>query len=327
MNNKLVSILIPLYNSEKYIQETIESCLNQTYKNIEIVVVDDGSSDNSFNLALEFSKKHKNVFVYQQSNSGAPKARNLAFQKSKGDYIQYLDADDLLEKNKILTQIERFKNSNEKTIIFGDVKYFEKDKNFSWNYNSITKDYRDAKEFLLDLWSSSNSVLIHSWLTPRHLIEEVHGWDEQILKNQDGVFFAKVASISSQVIYKKESIVYCRVDNTNSISRKKSPKSEASRLTSYEEYEKIFQDELVNEKVKKALATVYSDFIFNNYPENKELCKQAHQKITSFGFKEPLYRNISLYKNLAPFFGIYNTIGLHKKLSFVKQKIKKLLRG
>lgn len=327
MNNKLVSILIPLYNSEKYIQKTIESCLNQSYQNIEIIIVDDGSSDNSFTIALEFSKSYNNIFVYQQPNSGAPKARNLAFEKSKGDYIQYLDADDLLEGNKILTQIERFKSSDENIIIFGGVKYFENDISISWDYSSIMKDYNNTKEFLIDLWSNSKSVLIHSWLTPRYLIEETKGWDEHILKNQDGVFFAKIASLSSQIIYKKESIVYCRVDNTNSISRKKSSKSEASRLKSYEEYEKIFKNELSDEKVKKALATVYSDFIFNNYPENKELCKQAYQKITSFGLKEPIYENISLYKNLAPFLGIYNTINLHKKLSFFKQKIKQLLRG
>jgi len=326
-SSSLVSVLIPCYNSEEYIEQTLKSCINQTYNNIEIIVVDDGSKDNSLEILKKFEKRYKNIKVFQQENRGAPVARNLAFEKSKGDYIQYLDADDLLEENKILTQIEKFKNSNENIIIFGGVKYFENDISISWDYSSIIKDYNNTKEFLIDLWSSSKSVLIHSWLTPRHLIEEVKGWDETLLKNQDGVFFAKVASLSGQIIYQKESIVYCRVDNTNSISRKKSSKSEASRLKSYEEYEKIFKNELSDEKVKKALATVYSDFIFNNYPENKGLCQQAHQKITSFGFKKPIYENISLYKNLAPFLGIYNTINLHKKLSFFKQKIKQLLRG
>ena len=102
MNPPKVSILIPLYNSENYIEETIQSCLNQTYENIEIIIVDDGSTDKSLQIAKSFeSGKLK---VYSQPNSGACKARNLAFEKSIGDYIQYLDADDLLSENKIENQ-------------------------------------------------------------------------------------------------------------------------------------------------------------------------------------------------------------------------------
>lgn len=89
-----VSILIPCYNSERFVAETLDSCLAQTYRNIEIIVVDDGSTDNSFAIAKSFESNI--IKVYRQDNSGACAARNYAFRKSSGEYIVYLDADDIL---------------------------------------------------------------------------------------------------------------------------------------------------------------------------------------------------------------------------------------
>ena len=107
-----VSILIPLYNSEKYIAQTIQSALNQTWENKEIIIVDDGSSDNSFEIARKFESDIVKVFL--QKNSGSCITRNEAFSFSSGEYIQYLDADDLLSPNKIEFQmklIERAENT------------------------------------------------------------------------------------------------------------------------------------------------------------------------------------------------------------------------
>ena len=104
MNNPKVSILIPLYNSEEYIAETIDSCLNQTYDNIEIIIVDDGSTDAGLEIARQYEIKYENIKVKTQKNSGAPVARNKAFALSTGEYIQYIDADDLLHPDKIYLQ-------------------------------------------------------------------------------------------------------------------------------------------------------------------------------------------------------------------------------
>ena len=93
MSQPLVSILIPCYNSEKWLAETLESALAQTWQNKEIIVVDDGSSDGSLSIAQKFSSSK--VAVISQKNRGASSARNLALGKAQGDFIQYLDADDL----------------------------------------------------------------------------------------------------------------------------------------------------------------------------------------------------------------------------------------
>src|SRR5438876_12039612 len=108
----LVSILIPAYNSERWIAETIKSALNQTWPRKEIIVVDDGSRDQTLATARRFASK--TVAVISQENQGASAARNKALQLCQGDYIQWLDADDLLAPDKIQRQMAVTKDSESK---------------------------------------------------------------------------------------------------------------------------------------------------------------------------------------------------------------------
>ncbi|MGA9294677.1 MAG: glycosyltransferase family A protein, partial [Ignavibacteriaceae bacterium] len=106
--NPLVSCIIPAFNSERYIEEAIKSVLNQTYSNIELIVIDDGSTDNT----SEFVKKFKGkVKYFRQANSGPSAARNSGLSKALGDFISFLDSDDLWEKNKISYQMECFEKN------------------------------------------------------------------------------------------------------------------------------------------------------------------------------------------------------------------------
>src|SRR5438270_12906784 len=100
----LVSILIPAYNAEPWVGDTIKSALNQTWPRKEIIVVDDGSRDQTLQVVRQFASK--DVSVVTQENQGASVARNRAFELCQGDYIQWLDADDLLGPDKIIRQME-----------------------------------------------------------------------------------------------------------------------------------------------------------------------------------------------------------------------------
>jgi glycosyltransferase involved in cell wall biosynthesis len=118
--NPLVSVIIPVYNSEKYLGESITSVLAQTYQPIEIIIVNDGSTDGSEKIANKFSKQTSYFF---QNNQGAAAARNYGVEKSNGDFISFLDADDLWESDKIDKQMKAFKSS-EADMIFGNVYQF-----------------------------------------------------------------------------------------------------------------------------------------------------------------------------------------------------------
>ena len=112
--DQLVSIVTPIFNNEKVIEETIQSVLNQTYTNWELILVNDASSDNSSNLVKKFVEQDKRIKYYEFStNKGAAEARNYGSKMAKGDYIAFLDADDLWHKTKLEIQI---KTLNEKNI-------------------------------------------------------------------------------------------------------------------------------------------------------------------------------------------------------------------
>ena len=101
----MVSIIVPVYNIEKYIDECIQSVLNQTYTAWELILVDDGSTDNSGNICDEYAKTDTRIKVLHQKNQGVSAARNIALDKAEGDYIMFLDADDYWCENTALYKL------------------------------------------------------------------------------------------------------------------------------------------------------------------------------------------------------------------------------
>ncbi|WP_343347854.1 glycosyltransferase family 2 protein [Terrisporobacter petrolearius] len=113
MENKLVSIITPVYNGEKYIEECIKSVLNQSYKNIEMIIIDDGSTDNSENIIKKYTESFPFIkYIKCNENSGIWVARNIGIEKAKGRFISFLDADDIYKKNKIKNQINFMLKNN-----------------------------------------------------------------------------------------------------------------------------------------------------------------------------------------------------------------------
>lgn len=113
MIENLVSVITPVYNSEKYIEKTILSVLNQTYKNLEMILVDDCSTDNSKEIILRIQKKDKRVkYVKLDKNSGAAVARNTGLEKAEGQFIAFIDSDDVWKKDKLNQQLEFMNNKN-----------------------------------------------------------------------------------------------------------------------------------------------------------------------------------------------------------------------
>ena len=98
-SNSLVSVIVPVYNAENYLPDCIESIINQTYDNLEIIIVDDGSTDNSGVICDDYAKKDKRIVVYHKKNGGVSSARNYGLKKFNGDFLVFVDGDDLVELN------------------------------------------------------------------------------------------------------------------------------------------------------------------------------------------------------------------------------------
>lgn len=125
--NPKISVLVASYNYEQYIRETLDSLVNQTYKNFEVIVIDDGSKDNSLNIIKEYTQKYPNIFLYRHpkgENRGLAETIKLGIQKSTGKYIAFCESDDCWMKNNLEEKIKVINKENSPKIIYNNVKLF-----------------------------------------------------------------------------------------------------------------------------------------------------------------------------------------------------------
>lgn len=153
--NLLISIVVPIYNSENYIERCINSIINQSYKNLEIILVNDGSKDSSLNICKKFAEQDERITILNQSNKGVSAARNAGIEIATGKYISFIDADDTVEANYIYELVENSNNGEIDVVIcsYNDiyVKGKIKDnrlKKCAYLSNEISNDYEILKEYI-----------------------------------------------------------------------------------------------------------------------------------------------------------------------------------
>jgi len=279
-----VSILIPLFNSEKFIGDTIKSALLQTWQHKEIIIVDDGSTDSSLAIARSFESE--TVKVYSQANHGAASARNLAFKHSSGDYIQFLDADDLLSDDKIAKQMQiaEVNNFDPGVLIFGKTAFFEVDcTETAISGQPVNKSYDDPFNLLIDLFSFVSYISSHAYLINRELIIGSGEWDENLSANDDGEFFARVISKSKKVLYCDEGISFYRKNISDSLSKQKSPKHTLSEYLSLKKTSETILQHKNNDPGRAACSHIFNWFIVEWYPGNKRLLSEVERTMKQYG--------------------------------------------
>jgi glycosyltransferase involved in cell wall biosynthesis len=213
----LISILIPAYNAQQWIADTIASALAQTWPRKEIIIVDDGSSDGTLEIADQFASKA--VQVVRQPNQGVSVARNTALSISQGHYIQWLDADDLLAPDKIERQARKLDEiASKRTLLSG-----------AWG--SFMFRQRKAQFVRTPLWSDLTPVewLIlkmgnnlqmqtDNWLVSRELTAAAGPWDARLWKDNDGEYFCRVIIASDGIRFVPEARTYYRSASYKSVS-------------------------------------------------------------------------------------------------------------
>jgi glycosyltransferase involved in cell wall biosynthesis len=193
----LVSIIIPCYNCERWVRQTVESCFNQSHPNIEIIVVDDGSTDNCLEILREFSSA---IRLETGPNRGGNSARNRGFALSAGEYIQFLDADDYLESDKIARQV-RFLQETQADVVYGDWRYRRHLPGTKFSYLDKIEISGIQKDILLSLLSGRWWVAPGALLYRRQAVDRVGGWDEGLRAAQDRDFLTTVALSGATISY------------------------------------------------------------------------------------------------------------------------------
>lgn len=316
-DSPLVSIIIPLYNAQQWIADTITSALNQTWPRKEIIVVDDGSTDDSLTVAQSIDAPELTVFT--QENQGACAARNRAFKHATGDYIQYLDADDLMAPNKIEAQVRRLEREPPRTVAYAPWGVFDEnpaDADFDTS-NQTWRDYADPVEWLVTWAFGNGGARPHAWLTPRCLVEEAGPWNESLRINQDGEFFSRVLLRSNGIAFCPDTEVYYR-----SASRGVSLRRDRSGWKSlYRSYEMIFRRILEREespRTKHSCAARWENFKHGAYPTCPDLARKAEKKIDRLGGTDYQVGGSSLYLILESILG-------WKAARFIQDRYRKLI--
>jgi glycosyltransferase involved in cell wall biosynthesis len=212
----LISVLIPAYNAEGRLGQAIESALAQSWPRKEVIVVDDGSSDGTLDVAGSFST-NPGVQVISQENAGAANARNRALAAAQGDYIQWLDADDLLHPHKIRLQMESQTETLEPRILFTSAwgSFYYCVSRARYRPDGLWKTLGPI-EWLLRKFSRNLWMNPACWLVSRELTEAAGLWDERLVRDNDGEYLCRLVCNASQVRFVPEARCYYRAGDLSS---------------------------------------------------------------------------------------------------------------
>ena len=223
MRAPLVSILIPAFNAQELIGETLRSALAQTWPHKEIIVVDDGSTDQTLAVARRFEAD--GVRVVAQKNQGAAASRNNAFGVCHGDYIQWLDADDLLAPDKIESQMQALNKglrdqgtSNRTLLSSGFGKFMYRWRRAQFVPTGLWNDLSPA-EWLIRKMGDNLYMQTATWLVSRELTEAAGPWNTSMLSDDDGEYFCRVLLQSDGTRFVPQAKVYYRALGSDSLSQ------------------------------------------------------------------------------------------------------------
>lgn len=267
----LVSILIPAYNAEDWIAETLRSAVGQTWPHKEIIVVDDGSKDQTMEVARRFASN--GVKVVSIKNQGAAAARNHALHLSQGDYIQWLDADDLLAPDKVERQLAALRETDSKRTLLSSpwANFNYRPQRARFSPTSLWQDLTPV-EWLLRKMGEDLHMQTATWLTSRELAEVAGPWDTRLISDDDGEYFCRVLMASEGTRFVPEARVFYRVTPSNRWSYigtsdvKKNAMLLSMRL--HIQYLRSLEE---SERVRNACLTYMRAWFQNFYPERPDL--------------------------------------------------------
>lgn len=271
----LTSVIIPCFNAGPWIRQTLQSVITQGLDDMETIVIDDGSTDESANI---IEKEFPFVHLIRTKNQGASKTRNLGTEVSKGGFIQYLDADDLLLPGKLKLQLEMLENSGA-DVAYGD-----------WQKLVRGPDgkYVLAEEVRRKIQSPEIDLFTDFWCPPavylfrRSIVEKVGGWKESLPIIQDARFSLDCALRGGKFVYCEGIMAYYRVHFSTSVSRKDPIGFIRDCLRNAIEIEEWWQGHGgINEERKKALLKVYGYIAKASFKKDRQTFEVAYRALNS----------------------------------------------
>ncbi len=279
----IVSILIPAYNVERWLADAIRSALGQTWPHKEIIVVDDGSRDRTLSVARQFASR--GVSVVTQTNQGAAAARNRALSLSQGDYIQWLDADDVLATDKIAKQMEAAQEHQSKRVLFSSAwgAFMYRVSRAQFCPTPLWCDLSPV-EWLLRKMGQNLHMQTATWLVSRELTEAAGPWDTRLSLDDDGEYFSRVVLASDAIRFAPDAKVFYRqpgFDRLSSIDR--SDKKLESQFLSMRLHVAYLRSLEESERVRAAAVNYLQTWFHWFFEERPDLVRELEQLAVALG--------------------------------------------
>ncbi len=279
----LVSILIPAYNAQPWIADTINSALRQTWPRKEVIVVDDGSTDQTLKAAEKFS--NAGVVAVSQKNQGASAARNQAFSLCKGDYIQWLDADDLLAPDKISRQMEVAEQISNPHVLLSSEwgRFMYRASRAKFTPTPLWEDLSPA-EWLFRKFGQNLYMPPFTWLVSRKLTEAAAPWDERLSLDDDGEYFSRVLVVSERVCFVPGAKAFYRASGSTSLSNVDQSKKKLESLWLSLQFQVRYLCRLEDsERTRAASVTFLENWLKYFYPWRLDIVEEVKLLAESFG--------------------------------------------
>ena len=277
----LVTVIIPCYNAMPWVGAAIDSALSQSWDSIEIIAVNDGSTDGS--LAVLEGRAGAKVRVINQTNKGAAAARNAGLAAARGDFIQFLDADDLLAPNKVSAQMEVLLSAKPGKIASARWARFGLDPSAAVQADTVL--LRDLSPVEILLLHTSGGHMMHpaAWLVPSAVAAAAGPWNESLSLNDDGEYFSRVVLASQGIVYAPESLSLYRSQLAQSLSGRRDRRSLESLYLSCELVAEHLGNAEGTPRVRQALADYYQRLSFELYPDAPDLHRRAEKRAAELG--------------------------------------------
>jgi glycosyltransferase involved in cell wall biosynthesis len=279
----LVSILMPAFNAEKWIADTIKSAIGQTWQRKEIIIVDDGSTDRTLQIARQFASQE--VVVVTQENQGASAARNKAFSISQGEYIQWLDADDLLSSEKIARQMAVAETCQDSRVVLSSAwgRFLSRVRRAQFIPTRLWCDLSPA-EWMIRKMSENLFMQTATWLVSREASSTAGPWNAQLYVDNDGEYFARVVIASHGIRFVPEARTYYRMTGPRSVSYIGTSKvkldSKVLAMQLQVRYLRSIED---SPRIREACLRYLRDGLIHFYPNRLDLLDELKQTAAELG--------------------------------------------
>lgn len=297
MEKFLISLVVPIYKVEKYLKRCIESILNQTYKNLEIILVDDGSPDNCGKMCDEYAKKDERIVVIHKENGGLSSARNAGLERAKGKYVLFVDSDDFLVENGVEIVSKKALEKEYDLICFNYYNYLENGISYEMDNVSKYADIEYDKKFMLSQLTAWSRAYKISFLKQNNLL-----FKEKIIY-EDLAFVPSLINYTKNIGYVNEFLYYYTIRENSIMTSKVFNINRDDKFIALETLEKTFEINKSFEKYKKEIEYIHIKHLLVAY--SSELLKYQRKIYVSrikkafeiMNEKYPSWEKNEYYKN------------------------------